>query len=369
MADQFSAEWWNEQASALGGLTRDEIIALSGVTVSTVWNPDGTIAIFWYKDAENRVPGLRDAGLALGEASAPAGFDVHTVIGSPDYPSWAYFVSQVGFVAPGATAPWQPTLAPTYTAPVASTGPTPPPGYEALGAALARMETAYLSGAPYSDVNQLYAGLIQQYIAARDALGASHPFVVYATRIVTEATVYVRGGMPAPSVIPLGWSTFGSPSWPATWIGSAELFVEDVDLWRAAPVLVPEAMLAPGRAMWIDRAANRIDYELEQGDPVFPGLYQPPAVYEPVPSPFAEPPNGYYPPRPPTIWETVDDEDGAPVGPPTMGPQGGGPSPTTLIPEEPGPLPPPAPGASKLLYAGAIGLGLVLLLGGRKNRS
>jgi hypothetical protein len=302
MAERFSAQWWNDQAASLGGLGRDDIIALSGVNIGTVWNPDGTVAVFWYKDAANRVPGFADAHLALADVSQPAGFDVHSAVGSPDYPGWAYFVSTTGYVAPGASAPYTPV---------------------------------YSTEAPTSF-----------------------------TPVVTSPTV---------SVIPPGWSTFGSPSWPATGPNGEELVVDvdDLPAWQSS-ILIPEVMLAPAPGLWIDRAGNRVVRELDIGEPVFWWLYEPPVVSGPIPSPFGPPPEEYPLPHevPPAIWEPVPtDEDGVPLGPPTMPPQGGGPSPTTLIPEEPEPLPPPAPGVSKLLYAGAIGLGLVLLLGGRKNRS
>lgn len=288
MSAQFSPEWWNEQAQASGGLSRDDIIALSGIDVATVWNPDNTIAVFWYKDATNRVPGLADAKLALANVSAPAGFDVRTVIGRPDYPSWAYYQSQVGFVAPGATTAWTPTFSPT-----APTNFTP---------------------------------------------------------VVTTPTV---------SAIPAGWSTFGSPSWPATWNG-AELFVEDLNAWRAAPVLIAEAMRAPGRAMWIDRAANRVVAELDLGDPVFPWLY-----VSPVPSASTTPVSVLLPPDegyPPGGWIT-ETGGGEVVG---LGPE------DQIAPAPPGaPAPsgplPGTPDTSAGLYALAIGLGLLVLLGGRRK--
>lgn len=70
-------------------------------------------------------------------------------------------------------------------------------------------------------------------------------------------------------------------------------------------------------------------------------------------------------PTPPSTNLVPNGENGGPS--PTMPPQGGGPTPTSETPEKPGPLPPSAPGASKLLYAGAIALGLLALLGGRKR--
>lgn len=73
---------------------------------------------------------------------------------------------------------------------------SPPSGYESLGAALDQMDAAAQSGAPIGDVNQQYAALIQPFVAARNALGLSHPFIVDATRIITDAVNYVRSGIP-----------------------------------------------------------------------------------------------------------------------------------------------------------------------------
>jgi hypothetical protein len=118
MADKYSPLWWNQQASV--PLTRDIIQQLTGMMFSTKWNADKTVDYFWYTDVRNRAPGFAAAGLLIDPGAAA--HDVTPFIGAADYPNWVTFVSAVGFVAPGANAPWTPALdgtAPTVQGPIA----------------------------------------------------------------------------------------------------------------------------------------------------------------------------------------------------------------------------------------------------------
>lgn len=125
MADKFSPQWWHDQAAARGNrLTKADIEQLSGVSLATVWNADGSVVRFWNQPAStSAVPGFSNSGLLLaGQAPAGATIDV----GDPDYPRWNYFTSPVGYVAPGANAPYEPELSPVYTPPPTVSGSIPP---------------------------------------------------------------------------------------------------------------------------------------------------------------------------------------------------------------------------------------------------
>lgn len=127
--EKYSPEFWNQQASS-DCLTRDLIQLITGMTFSTKWNADKTVDYFWYKDVANRAPGFAAAGLLLDPGVAPK--DVTPFIGAADYPNWVCFRSANGFIAPGATSAWGPTVqGPIPPAPStpAGVGPStvPPP--------------------------------------------------------------------------------------------------------------------------------------------------------------------------------------------------------------------------------------------------
>jgi len=124
MADKYSALWWNEQAQATK-LSKPTIEALTGMVFRTTWNTNGTVVRFWYKDAIDRAPGFSSSGLLL-SGMAPVGFSVESAVGDASYPSWSYFVSPVGYVAPGANAEYNPELSPIYTPPPTISGSIPP---------------------------------------------------------------------------------------------------------------------------------------------------------------------------------------------------------------------------------------------------
>jgi len=123
MADKFSAQWWNDQASTTR-LTKAVIESLTGQDYATRWNSDGSIASFWYTDVIARAPGFATAGLLLDPGSGQGTRDVMANVGSPNWGDWAFFKSPVGNVAPGATDAYNPTLSEVYTPPAIS-GPLP----------------------------------------------------------------------------------------------------------------------------------------------------------------------------------------------------------------------------------------------------
>jgi hypothetical protein len=125
MADRFSAQWWNDQAKASGGLTKGAVEALTGMAFQTKWNPDGSIAFFWYNDVIDRAPGFAGAGLLLNPGAGQGSRDVMQFVGDPNWGDWSYFTSPVGYVAPGATTAYTPTLSPTYNEPAPTSEPVP----------------------------------------------------------------------------------------------------------------------------------------------------------------------------------------------------------------------------------------------------
>ena len=133
LAEKFSAQWWNEQAQASGGLNKAAVERLAGITFPVVWNPDGTIPWnkAWPKQAFLNAPGLGDSGLLLSSAPMPASYPYKNAeqafaAGDPDWGGWSLLVSPVGRIAPGATAEWQPDLSPVYTPPPTISGSIPP---------------------------------------------------------------------------------------------------------------------------------------------------------------------------------------------------------------------------------------------------
>lgn len=137
MADKFSAQWWNDEAQARGNkLFKSDIESLGGVMLATEWSTSppgaydyGSVVNFWYSPTViQAVPGFAAAKLQLGQASPPPGYDPNVPSFSPNFPDWAYFMSPVGYVAPGATAPYQPSLSTVYVAPPPTLPPpvTPP---------------------------------------------------------------------------------------------------------------------------------------------------------------------------------------------------------------------------------------------------
>lgn len=112
MSDQYSPAWWNEQAQAKGRLTKADIEALTGQTFDTQLDDPslGTITPWTYRVAAE-APGFAAAGLLLRQDSQlPPTADPRTDIAAwANYPE-ATFESPVGYVAPGATGPWEPEL-------------------------------------------------------------------------------------------------------------------------------------------------------------------------------------------------------------------------------------------------------------------
>lgn len=155
MAERFSAQWWNDTALAAGGLTKSAIEGLTGLTFRTVWNPDGTIASFWYSDVAARAPGFATAGLLLSPGAGQAGQDVMEHIGDPNWGDWSVFVSPVGVVAPGANAAYEPVLsatapAPSTTTTFAGSDPVPPSPSTGSGASAPTTSPDQLVSLPVS---------------------------------------------------------------------------------------------------------------------------------------------------------------------------------------------------------------------------
>ncbi len=130
MADKFSAQWWNDQAAAAGGLDKAAVESLTGQSFPVVWNTDGTIPWdkAWPKQAELTAPGLAGAGLLLSPTPMPAGYpyptaDLAFAARDPNWGGWARLVTAVGNVAPGTTIAYAPNLSPTYTPPAAELSP------------------------------------------------------------------------------------------------------------------------------------------------------------------------------------------------------------------------------------------------------
>lgn len=136
MSDRYSQLWWNEQAQAAGGLDKAAVERLTGMAFPVVWNADGTIPWdkVWPKQALLLAPGLGTSGLLLSPSSVPASYPYQTAeqafaARDPNWYGWAKLVSPVGYVAPGANAPWNPPLSPVYTPALPATNPpaTNPP--------------------------------------------------------------------------------------------------------------------------------------------------------------------------------------------------------------------------------------------------
>jgi len=134
MADRYSAQWWNDQARAAGGLYKADIERLTGMTFPTVWSAAppgawdfGTILVPWYLDVRNRAPGFAQSGLLLSPGAGQGSLSAEDHIGNSEWPMWVLFVSPVGYVAPGANAPWNPPLSPVYTPPATSLPANSPP--------------------------------------------------------------------------------------------------------------------------------------------------------------------------------------------------------------------------------------------------
>jgi hypothetical protein len=136
MSDRFSAAWWNEQAQSAGKLYRKDIESLTGLQFRNVFadpnDPTRGFISNWHQDVRARAPGFADAGLALG-VSTPEPYPPLTDIEAQlTWPEATFYVSQVGFVAPGATGAWNPILSDVYVEP--SGAPAPEPWEVTVGA-------------------------------------------------------------------------------------------------------------------------------------------------------------------------------------------------------------------------------------------
>jgi hypothetical protein len=124
---KFSAAWWSDQARAAGALTKAAIEALTGQTFDTIPQP-GTdplarTVLPWYVRVTNEAPGFKASPLVLttvGNATyaiTDENWDP-SAPGFRAYPDNVVFRSPVGYVAPGTTTPYNPTLSTTAPDPV-----------------------------------------------------------------------------------------------------------------------------------------------------------------------------------------------------------------------------------------------------------
>lgn len=124
MADKYSAQWWNDQARASGSLTKSAIESLTGMSFNTVSQDSnlGTI-VPWYKRVIDLAPGFASSGLLLNVQGAATPTPSGTAATNPaewaNWPTNYVFVSPVGYVAPGTSVAYNPTLTATAAAPSA----------------------------------------------------------------------------------------------------------------------------------------------------------------------------------------------------------------------------------------------------------
>lgn len=127
MADKFSALWWNELAQSTR-VDRREIERQTGLQFRNVLadptDPTRGFLSNWQQDVKARAPGFSTSGLLITGTPEPYP-DFSDMAAQLTWPESLYYVSPVGFVAPGTSTPYAPTLSEVYVAPSGAGAPDP----------------------------------------------------------------------------------------------------------------------------------------------------------------------------------------------------------------------------------------------------